>query len=197
MKFWNQTFLGMPSAFIQIISSFWLKIKDKISTLIVPYNFNSYGKNIIIQSSTLIRYPKQITLLDNIHIGRSVNFGTEIQNATLLIGSNTQITENCIIDFSGNVKIGSFCTLSESVKIITHSHGLVPKSKPIPMPLVIENNVWIGSGATVLHQVAYIGENSIIAACSVVTKDVPPNTIVAGNPAKVIKYLEKNQSYEN
>lgn len=53
-------------------------------------------------------------------------------------------------------------------------------------PIVIESNVWIGAGATILPGVT-IGENSVVAAGAVVTKDVPPNTIVGGVPAKFIK----------
>ncbi|WP_197716628.1 DapH/DapD/GlmU-related protein [Methylocaldum marinum] len=55
----------------------------------------------------------------------------------------------------------------------------------VAKPIVIERNVWIAAGATVIGGVT-IGENSVVAAGSVVTKDVPPNTLVGGNPARVI-----------
>jgi acetyltransferase-like isoleucine patch superfamily enzyme len=63
-------------------------------------------------------------------------------------------------------------------------------------PINIKSNVWIGFDAVIMKGVT-IGEGAIVAACSVVTKDVPPFTVVAGNPAKVIKYLDKNESKED
>jgi acetyltransferase-like isoleucine patch superfamily enzyme len=55
---------------------------------------------------------------------------------------------------------------------------------------VIEQNVWIAAGATIIGGVT-VGENSVVAAGSVVTKDVPPNTLVAGNPAKIIRSIDE------
>jgi acetyltransferase-like isoleucine patch superfamily enzyme len=57
-----------------------------------------------------------------------------------------------------------------------------------PAPIVINRNVWIGSNATILPGVT-IGENAVVAAASVVTKDVPDNSIVVGSPARVVRYL--------
>jgi acetyltransferase-like isoleucine patch superfamily enzyme len=57
-------------------------------------------------------------------------------------------------------------------------------------PVILEDNVWIGAGTTILKGTC-IGENSIIGAGSVVTKDIPPNSIAAGNPAKVIKHISQ------
>ena len=75
--------------------------------------------------------------------------------------------------------------------IETHSHGLEPRSKPKKKPLLIEDNVWIGAHVTILPNVNTIGENSIIGAGSIVTKDVKPFSIVAGNPAKHIKDIPR------
>lgn len=61
----------------------------------------------------------------------------------------------------------------------------------IPLRVIIGNNVWIGAHATILPGIN-IGNNAVIAAGAVVTKDVLANTVVAGNPAKIIKYLEEN-----
>jgi NDP-sugar pyrophosphorylase family protein len=59
-------------------------------------------------------------------------------------------------------------------------------------PVIIENNVWIGDSAIICKGVV-IGENSIIGAGSVVVNDIPPNTIAAGNPAKVVRHLDVNE----
>lgn len=189
MKFWNYKFVGIFGAIMQLLPSLWIRIKDEIYTISLSSNLGYCEKNVTIQSSTTIRYPKQISVSENVYIGRYVTLNSELSTSKLWIGKNTQISLKSSIDFSGDLKIGNFCTISANVKIITHDHGYDPKSKPNPRPLVIENNVWIGADSTILHNVDHIGENSIIAACSVVTKSIPKNVVVAGNPAKIIKYL--------
>lgn len=66
-------------------------------------------------------------------------------------------------------------------------------TKVISKPIKIESKVWIGFGVTILKGIT-IGEGAVVGAKSVVTKDVPPWTVVVGNPAKVVKYLKKNES---
>ncbi|MCA3929797.1 DapH/DapD/GlmU-related protein, partial [Burkholderia sp.] len=58
----------------------------------------------------------------------------------------------------------------------------------VAKPIVIERNVWIGAGATIIGGVT-VGENSVVAAAAVVTRNVPPNTLVGGNPATVIRSI--------
>jgi len=76
------------------------------------------------------------------------------------------------------------------VNLITENHPLDPANRRalITRPIVVKRKVWIGGAATVLPGVT-IGENSVVAAGAVVTKDVPDNTIVGGVPAKVVKKL--------
>jgi acetyltransferase-like isoleucine patch superfamily enzyme len=77
------------------------------------------------------------------------------------------------------------------VSIITSGHPIEPSQRRgfvVAKPIVIERNVWIAAGATIIGGVT-IGENSVVAAGSVVTKDVPPNTLVGGNPARVIRSI--------
>jgi acetyltransferase-like isoleucine patch superfamily enzyme len=62
------------------------------------------------------------------------------------------------------------------------------RAATIGKPIVIEKSVWIAAGATIIGGVT-VGENSVVAAGSVVTKDVPPNTLVGGNPARVIRSI--------
>ena len=89
-----------------------------------------------------------------------------------------------------NIKIGNQCAIGRNVMImdfdahdIYYSDGT---KNHITKPIVIEDHVWIGAGATILKGVT-IGEGAVVGAGAVVTKNVEPHTIVAGNPAKVIK----------
>lgn len=188
-KFWNNKIMGIPGALYQFIPAMYLNMLDKLSTKVQRLNMLKVGDNVTIQCKTIIRNPNNLTLGDNTHIGREVEISSELSTASLSIGANSLISTKCYIDYTGNLFIGEYCTLSEEVMIQTHSHGLNPKNNPIPLSLEIQDNVWIGARATILHNVNIIGENSIIAASAVVTKNVPANVIVAGNPATIIKEL--------
>lgn len=92
------------------------------------------------------------------------------------------------------IKLGENVHITHGVTFITHDGGtLLFRSEypdiEITKPIIIGDNVYIGTNATILPGVK-IGSNVVIGACSVVTKDVPSNTVVAGNPAKVIKTIE-------
>jgi acetyltransferase-like isoleucine patch superfamily enzyme len=81
--------------------------------------------------------------------------------------------------------------IGPNVTIVTSGHPIEPsqrRASVIAKPIVIERNVWIAAGATIIGGVT-IGENSVVAAGSVVTKDVPQNTLVAGNPARVLRSI--------
>jgi len=110
----------------------------------------------------------------------------------LLIGNNVGIAQNCFIQVRGFVEIGDNVIMGPNVSIFSENHNSDDSDLPINMQgetrkgVKIENGVWIGTRAVILDGVK-IGKNSIVAAGSVVTKDVPEFAIVAGVPAKVIK----------
>ncbi len=110
--------------------------------------------------------------------------------ASISIGDNTYVTAASIIHCASSISIGSDCAIAWGTTILdTDFHSIVyedRKHNSISKPIVIEDKVWIGCNCTILKGVT-IGSNSVIAANSLVNKDVPPNSLVAGNPAKVIK----------
>lgn len=107
------------------------------------------------------------------------------------IGRNVFINQNCIMYDLGGLDIADDVMIGPNVSLITSGHPIAPSQRRAGVtasPIVIERNVWIAANVTVIGGVT-IGENSVVAAGSVVTKDVPANTLVGGNPAKVIRSI--------
>src|SRR5215813_949155 len=107
------------------------------------------------------------------------------------VGRNVFVNQNCTFYDLGGLHIGDDVMIGPNVSLITAGHPVEPaqrRSTTIGKPIVIGRNVWIAAGATVIGGVT-VGENSVVAAGSVVTKDVPPNTLVGGNPARVIRSI--------
>ena len=98
------------------------------------------------------------------------------------------INSGCHFQDQGGITIKEGALIGHSVTIATLNHGLSVEDRHsiYPKPVVIGKNVWIGSNSIILQGVT-IGDGAIVGAGSVVTKDVPANTVVVGNPARVIK----------
>lgn len=107
------------------------------------------------------------------------------------IGNNVFINSCCQFQDQGGITIGDGVFIGHKVVIATLNHAMNPSERGnlIPKPVKIGRNVWIGASSTILSGVT-IGDGAVIAAGSVVTKDVPENTVVAGVPAKTIKQID-------
>ena len=108
----------------------------------------------------------------------------------IAVGENVFINACCHFQDQGGVTIGDGCQIGHNVVFATLNHGLAPEERrhTFPAPIVLEKNVWVGSNATLLQGVT-VGDNAVIAAGAVVTKDVAANTVVGGVPAKFIKQI--------
>lgn len=106
------------------------------------------------------------------------------------IGENVFINACCHFQDHGGVTLGDGCQIGHNVVFATLNHGIEPENRRFtyPAPIVLGRNVWVGSNSTILQGVT-IGDNSVVAAGAVVTKDVPADTIVGGVPARVIKHI--------
>jgi acetyltransferase-like isoleucine patch superfamily enzyme len=120
----------------------------------------------------------------------------ETYSPVILFGDNVSMEDDCHIASVNRVELHSNVLLASKVYISDHSHGdssleslkLPPYMRRVQSkgPVIIEENVWIGEGAAILPGVR-VGKNSIVGANSVVTRDVPPNSIVGGAPARVLR----------
>ena len=108
----------------------------------------------------------------------------------ITIGKRVFINFGCKFQDQGGIFIDDDALIGHNTMIATLNHNFKPSDRGsmFSAPVKIGKKVWVGSNSTILPGVT-IGDNSIIGAGSVVTKDVPPNTIVAGVPAKIIKKI--------
>jgi maltose O-acetyltransferase len=123
----------------------------------------------------------------NIDKTASVFLGTTFTAADhFVVKKNSVINAHCHIDVRGSITIGENVSISDRVSIVTGDHNPAdPYFKARFRPVTIHNHVFVGYGATILGNVT-IGEGAVIAAGSIITKDVEPYAIVAGIPAQKI-----------
>lgn len=143
---------------------------------------DGFGAKERFRIQAILNYEGQ-KFLPNIKIGKNVVFNTDIH-----IG--------CV----DKVEIGDNCLFASRIYITDHDHGatnleslkLTPVKRKLTSkgPVIIKDNVWIGEGVAILSGVT-IGENCIIATNAVVTKSFPPNVIIGGIPAKIIKIIKE------
>ena len=109
------------------------------------------------------------------------------------VGEGVFINACCHFQDHGGVTLGDGCQIGHNVVFATLNHELLPERRNVthPAPIVLGKKVWVGSNATILQGVT-IGDNAVVAAGAVVTKDVPANTIVGGVPARVIKCIDES-----
>lgn len=136
--------------------------------------------------SSILRMDKESVL--QVKGNFSFYYGADIvlfQRAKLILGRNSYINSDCKIRCRNEIKIGNKCAISHDFTVMDSDFHKI-NGKDLSKPVIIEDHVWIGTRVTVLKGVT-IGEGSIVAAGSVVTKDIPPRCMAAGVPAKVIK----------
>lgn len=179
-----------------------------LNKLFLSKKFTSRGKIYFIYPSFILNNKKENVIIDD----RAIINGFLITEGEglIFIGKNTSVGKSTVIRSRQSVKIGSNCLLSSGVYIIdnnSHSVNYLDRREDIKnnflytrkfgsyltkntscKAITIGDDVWIGRNATILKGVT-IGNRVVIAAESVVTKDVPDDTVVAGNPAEIVKKI--------
>jgi len=181
------------------ITLFNMKIIQKIKSLIIKKKFKVCGNGFYIYSNVTINNHNCISLGSNVGIGKysyllpCVKYKGAEYTPQIKIGNNVWLGIRTSIACIDEVVIGNDVLFAGHVHITDHSHGYDQIDVPIRnQPLIskgkviIEDQCWLGFSCEILSGV-HIGKHSIVAARAVVTKDVPPYSIVAGNPARIIK----------
>ena len=135
------------------------------------YGFGSCGTDVLLCEGLWVEYPRSLDIGDHVGINR-----------------------NCSINAGGGVMISDWCLIGPSVTIYSQNHDLSRIDVPLALagdiraPVCVGKGVWLAANCTILAGVT-IGEGAVVAAGAVVTKDVPPYTVVGGVPAHVISAL--------
>ena len=131
-----------------------------------------------------------------LHLGRWswIGHGSKVRvhEGEVFIGAKSVLGQECTISAYQHVSIGRECIVADRVMLIDFDHGVVEVERPIRMQGIykrdvrVGHNCWIGYAACILRG-ATVGDNSVVGTNSVVTKDLPPNSVSAGAPARVLR----------
>lgn len=113
---------------------------------------------------------------------------TVVRGNSVKIGKNVVVMNNALFMAAGGITIEDDVLVAANAQLISNNHDLHDHAVLTCKPVHLKRNCWIGAGATILPGVT-VGENAVVGAGAVVTKDVEGNTVVGGNPARVIKRL--------
>ncbi|WP_319582528.1 DapH/DapD/GlmU-related protein [uncultured Pseudodesulfovibrio sp.] len=165
-------------------------------------HYSNEAMRITAELNNSYQTPEQVRSLMTALTGREVDetfmlfppfysdFGKNIR-----IGKNVFINACCNFQDQGGITIKDGALIGHRVVMATVNHGFAPEKRQLnyPAPIVIGKNVWVGSSATILQGVT-IGDDAIVAAGAVVTRDVAPGTIVGGVPARFIKTVDEAEN---
>ncbi|MEO6631150.1 MAG: acyltransferase [Mucilaginibacter sp.] len=176
-----------------IMYSGWIKNRLKESKGIVNIEYP-----IMLHGGRYISVGKNFGVKGRLRLEAIDTFLTQSFQPEVIFGKNVFINYDCHIASINKIIIGNDVLIGSRVLITDHFHGeissgaltLAPSLRELTSkgPVIVEDNVWIGEGAVIMPNVT-IGQNAIIGANSVVTKDIPANSVVAGIPARIIKTL--------
>ncbi|SFR44568.1 hypothetical protein SAMN04488005_2046 [Yoonia tamlensis] len=144
------------------------------------------GKGTRFQTGVRFADPRAVRIGRHCYFWKGCNAASELAGARLDIGDAVQVNRGVHLDITGGLQIGDGVMISENAVIYTHDHGLDPYAKPMACPKKIGADVWIGMNAVILPQCGTIGRGAVIGAGAIVTGDIAENTVVAGNPARIV-----------
>lgn len=177
-------------------------IRRKLYTSFMCHRFYSTGTDCFFQKFNSLHNSNKIELGNGVRIGKMAVLSVwndDTDKPLMHIGNGVDLGDYIHISAFNRIVIGNGTLTGRFVTITDNSHGDMleeqlnepPLSRPIVSkgPVIIGNNVWIGDKVTILPAVE-IGDGAIIAANSVVTKNIPPYCVAAGNPAKVVRQIK-------
>ena len=157
-----------------------------------PAQLRAVGPDCVFEAGVLVFHPENVSLGRNVYVGHQTILKGYYKNE-LRIGDETWIGQQCFFHAAGGLTIGASVGVGPAVKIITSQHAEAGRETPIlfspieTAPVVIEDDADIGVGAVVLPGVT-VGRGAVVGAGAVVAADVPAYAVVAGVPARLLRY---------
>ncbi len=157
-----------------------------------PEQFRALGEDCVFEPGVLVFHPENISLGRNVYVGHYAILKGYYRNE-LRVGDQTWIGQQCFLHAAGGLTLGARVGVGPGVRIITSVHQEAGRELPVlfsPIemaPVVIEDDADLGVGSVILPGVT-VGRGAVVGAGAVVTADVPPYAVVAGVPAKVLRY---------
>lgn len=178
------------------------KLANKIHSMIFRHKLLQHGKRVnvschnIFEGLRFVSIGDDFSSSDGLWLAAYKKYREYTYAPSVRIGNNVHFSRNCHIGAINKIIIEDNVLIGSNVLINDHAHGetILSESPRVQMPLIskgpiiIKKNTWLGDNVCVMPNVT-IGENCIIGANTVVTKDVPPNSVVAGVPGHVIKTM--------
>lgn len=199
--------LGRPFSLFRPLS---LRLERLSMMLYTGYRmgrFKHFGKTSRIRPIfDVLLGEEYISIGEECYIGRHVqltasdSFQDQSFSPKIIIGDNCSIGDYSHVTAINEIRLGNNVRMGKNILITDNAHGAsdwnlmetAPNKRPLYSkgPVIIDDNVWIGAKSSIMPGV-HIGKCAIVGAGSVVTKDVPPYAIVGGNPAKILKMIER------
>jgi len=183
------------SGYKTVLYSLWLKPSFKSCGVSLRI-----ARPLFLVGSQFVEIGDNLIALSELRIECFVTNKDKLNSPIVKIGNNVRIMFRCHIGCINKIIIGNNVLLGSNVLIIDHQHGYVdwrdlkisPTSREIVSagPIVIEDDVWIGENACIMPGV-FLGRGCVVGANSVVTKSFPPNSVICGIPAKIIRSLSE------
>ena len=188
----KERYLLIPGS-LALLNGYWHRIKFKLALKDVKIGsaFRVYGKMIV-------RGPGKVRIGSNFYVDGLTNnhvcLSVGVPGALIEFGDNCGLN-GTVLQCSRHIRVGDWSNIADAYITDTPAHTLSRNRRQLGsidisgVPVEIKQNVWVSTKVVILHGVT-IGENSVIAACSLIRKDVPPNVMVAGNPQKIVKEID-------
>ncbi|MHC4887924.1 MAG: acyltransferase, partial [Planctomycetota bacterium] len=192
---WLSTFIKPARTLKVFIRSPFSTITLLVRRHVLRLKGVTFGRKLCLEGHIDVTVGRNVRLGDYVRLGKDVYLGTW-PTGKFVVGDNSYIGRWSIILAHESVVIGSDCLIAPGCHITDVNHGIAPgelirKQRLVSKPVRIGNDVWVGVGSSILPGVT-IGNSAVIGARSVVTHDVPDGAIVAGVPARILRYRKES-----
>ncbi|HTZ85303.1 MAG TPA: acyltransferase [Solirubrobacteraceae bacterium] len=172
--------------------------RDRVFSLAMRSSFASLGARSRLSLPVQLVGSKRITIGSRVYFGPGCWLLTHEPEGRLEVGDDTSIAGYCVLSAAVSVRIGRSVLFARNVYIADHRHGFELEDVPIidqPLqdirPVVVEDGAWLGQNVVLLPGVT-VGRGAVIGANSVIREDVPPRSVVAGAPGRLVRRLSEH-----